>query len=106
MAKYNVSSFQLRVLTNPKGFNYIELSLNLINSSQNPYSVTYNLHDDTRHTLAQMQQDLSSGLSLAQTNNISIELSYQKDRMYIFIKLPVLQPNGTVKKELFQYTAN
>ncbi|HGN0242434.1 TPA: hypothetical protein ACKRJR_002036 [Proteus mirabilis] len=106
MAQFTVVSFNVAVLSNPEGYNYIELSLDLLNSSNNPKKVGYTLNDDTRHTLNQMFQDLNNGLTLAQNEGIKIEISEYLERMYIFIKLPFRQENGKIVKEQFQYTAH
>ncbi|MDE9470872.1 hypothetical protein [Xenorhabdus bovienii] len=106
MANYTVVSFDISTKTNPKGFDYIELSLDLLNSSNNSKKVTYELHDDTRHTLNAINTVLHNSLNLAISNHIKIEISEFLERMYIFIKLPVLQSDRKIKKEQYQYTAH
>ncbi|MDE9455804.1 hypothetical protein [Xenorhabdus bovienii] len=106
MADYTVVSFDISIKTNPKGFDYIELSLDLLNASNNSKKVTYELHDDIRHTLDAINIVLHGGLKLAVSNHIKIGISEFLERMYIFIKLPVIQSNGKITKEQYQYTAH
>ncbi|MEX9224265.1 hypothetical protein AB7W58_06055 [Providencia rettgeri] len=106
MAKYSVVNYAVTRKTSENGFDYIELELDLLNSSRNPKKVAYTLHEDTRHTLVAIEDTLNDGLSIAKSEHITIEISEYLERMYIFVKLPVTQNNGQVKKEQYQYTAH
>lgn len=106
MANYSVANYAVARKTSEKGFDYIELELDLLNSSGNPKKVTYTLHEDTRHTLIAIENTLNNGLSLAKSQSTSIEIGEFLERAYIFVKLPVIQSDGKIKKEQNQYTAH
>ncbi|MDL9985956.1 hypothetical protein [Providencia rettgeri] len=106
MAKYSVVNYVVTRKPSGNGFDYIELRLNLLNSSGNPKSVAYTLHEDTRHTLVAIENTLNNGLHLAQSESISIEIGEFLERAYIFVTLPVIQGDGKIKKEQNQYTAH
>ncbi|EJD6039043.1 hypothetical protein [Morganella morganii] len=106
MAKYSVVNYVVTRRPSENGFDYIELKLDLLNSSGNPKKITYTLHEDTRHTLIDIENTLNNGLSLAKSQSISIEISEFLERAYIFVKLPVTQSDGKIKKEQNQYTAH
>lgn len=108
MAKYSVVNYTVIRKTdeNNNDIDYIELKLDLLNSSRNPKKVTYILHKDIRHTLVAIEIQLKDGLNIAKSEGITIEISEYLVRMYIFIKLPFRQKNGKIEKKQFQYTAH
>lgn len=105
MAKYTVSKFNLTKKTKPNTFDYIELKLELFNSSGNPKSITYTLHGDENYKLHNIESIIQNGLQVAIDNKIKIEISEYLERNYMTLTLPEFN-NGKIVKKSHRYTAH
>lgn len=105
MAKYSVSDFNLTKKTKPNTFDYIELKLELLNSSGNPKKITYTLHGDENYKLHNIESIIKNGLQIAMDNMIKIEISEFLERDYMTLILPEFN-NGKIVKKPHRYTAH
>lgn len=93
MARYKVLNYRLTTRDNGNGFNNLYLDIALQNAASNQSQRQYRIASDTRHPdLYQIASHLNNGFQHAMLNQLSVEISEFKERMYLFIKTPGCDP--------------